>query len=186
LNKRLWIIAAVGLLAAGVGHASGQAWSRSFGVGATVAAVNDVGSQFRLDAFDTTDANAWFEYHSTAYVVLRGTFGSMKAPGSDPATRPDDRIRYGTISVAYPFPENDWTSSLFAGFGGYQIRPDSLRSGDTAQDPRQTVFGFHVGADSDLRLVGGLSLVGRVTVHFIQADAHRTLLTAGGGLMYRF
>jgi hypothetical protein len=188
VKKSVGIISALSLLlAAGVGRTSAQAWSEAFGVGASVAAVNDIGNRFRLDAFDTEDVNAWVEYRASEYVLLRGTFGSMKARGSDPATRPDDRIRYAALSVAYPFREGYYTSSLFGGFGGYQIRPDSLREGDTAQDVRQTVFGFHLGVDGEFRVVRRLFLVGRVTVHFIQADAaHRTLLTAGGGLLYRF
>jgi hypothetical protein len=171
----------------------------SFGLGATVGLSNSVDHEFRLQNFDTHDANLWVQYQLEEDVLLRGTFGSMKVRGHNAGqpgvvfgnivTLPDlpDRIDYATLSVAYEFRSSGWTTGLFAGVGGYQIRPEPAAAGFAAyRDDRETVWGLHVGVDSDFQIWRRLSGVGRITYHVPQTKPHRQILTANVGLLYRF
>ena len=172
----------------------------TFGVGATVSSVNSVDHGFHLDDFDTVDWNAWAQYQLESGVQLRGTFGSLKVRGHNggrsavlddgtTVTLPDleDRIRYGLVTVAYEFRERGWTSGLFAGVGAYGIDPDSADATvESFRDKKETVWGFHLGLDADVRVWKSLSVVGRLTMHIPQTKPQRRILTAGAGLLYRF
>jgi hypothetical protein len=99
----------------------------------------------------------------------------------------NDRIHYLTTGVDYTFWEGDFTSGIFGGIGGYRIDPDSVEEGlEEFRDPKETVWGFHVGLDGDLRVVSRLSIVGRLTFHHIFSDVNRNILTANVGAAFRF
>ena len=171
----------------------------SFGFGATVGLANTVDHEFRLQNFDTHDANVWAQYQLEEDVLLRGTLGSMKVRGHNAGqpgvvfgnvvTLPDlpDRIDYATLSVAYEFHESGWNTGLFGGVGGYRVRPEAAAAGFAAySDRRETVWGLHLGVDSDFQIWRRLSGIGRITYHIPQTKPHRQILTANLGLLYRF
>ncbi|HSD71738.1 MAG TPA: hypothetical protein VLE54_03055 [Thermoanaerobaculia bacterium] len=173
--------------------------AQDWGVGASVGLVNDVQHRIRLDGFDPRDASAWVDFHLEDRVLLRGTLGSMKTKGSKAGqfaevsghsvVLPDlnERIHYVDVAASYQFWEGDYTSGIFAGIGGYRIDPDSVAPGlESFRDPKETVFGFHVGLDGDLRVFSRLSIVGRITFHKLFTDTNRSLLTANAGAAFRF
>lgn len=173
--------------------------AQDWGVGASVGLVNDVQHRIRLDGFDPRDSSAWVDFHLEDRVLLRGTLGSMKTKGSKAGqfaevsghsvVLPDlnERIHYVDVAASYQFWEGDYTSGIFAGIGGYRIDPDSVAPGlESFRDPKETVFGFHVGLDGDLRVLSRLSIVGRITFHKLFTDTNRSLLTANAGAAFRF
>jgi hypothetical protein len=189
------LLFATAVLAISAAPALAQDW----GVGASVGLVNDVEHRIRLDGFDPRDATAWVDFQLEDRVLLRGTMGSMKVRGSkagesadvggNPIILPDlnERIHYVNLGASYQFWEGDYTSGIFAGIGGYRIDPDSVdRDLEGFRDPKETVFGFHVGLDGDLRVFSRLSIVGRITFHKIFSDTNRSLLTANAGAAFRF
>ena len=180
---------------------TGTVFAEDWGVGASVGLINDVEHQFRLDAFDPRDANAWVDYRLEDQVILRATAGSMKTkgenagrlasivPGAPPVPLPDleQRIDYVTLGVAYQFWEGDYTSALFGGIGGYKINPDPVAPAfRNFRDPHETVFGWHLGAEADLRVLSRVSFVGRLTYHKVRSEFGRSILAANAGAVYRF
>lgn len=175
------------------------ALAEDWAVGASIGLVNDVELRFRLDEFDPTDANAWVDFELEERVVLRGTAGRMKTSG-DNARRVfeidgeevrlpdlDVRIDYVTVGVSYLFLEGDYTSGVFGGIGGYKVNPDEVAAEfSNFRDFHETVFGWHLGVDGDLRVLSRLSIVGRVTYHKIHSETGRSLLAANLGALYRF
>ena len=98
------------------------------------------------------------------------------------------RIDYATIGVSYQFWEGDYTSGFFGGIGGYKVNPDPAPSEAITnfRDARESVFGWHIGVDGDLRVVSRLSIVGRLTFHEIYSLSRRSILTANAGAIFRF
>jgi hypothetical protein len=98
-----------------------------------------------------------------------------------------DRIDYGTLSVAYQFVEPAWTSGAFGGVGVYGVHPGRVGSlPPSVADRSETVWGFHVGLDAEVRIWRTLGILGRVTVHVPQTSPHRVLVAADAGVAYRF
>jgi hypothetical protein len=176
------------------------ALAQEWGVGASVGLVNDIERHFRLEEFRARDANAWVDFRLEERVLLRGTFGSMKAKGDNAGqvvqidgvevVLPDLKVRidYATVGVSYQLWEGDYTSGLFGGIGGYKVNPDPAPSAAITnfRDARESVFGWHVGVDGDLRVLSRLSMVGRLTFHEIYSESRRSLLTANVGAVFRF
>lgn len=177
--------------------AAAQEWAIGFAYGI----VTDVEDDLRLDEFDPRDVTGWVEYRLENQVRLRGAFGSMKAdgdaageqaalvPGAPPSTLPELRARidYATIGVAYQFWEGNYTSGLFGGIGGYKVNPDPAPPGlANFRDRHETVFGWHLGVDADVRILSRVSLIGRLTYHKIRSETGRSLLSATAGMLYRF
>jgi hypothetical protein len=195
LQKKLGFGVLVGLLVAG------SSLAQSFGVGAAIGLVNDVTDEFHVDKFKPKDLNLWLDYEVQERVIFRATLGTLRMKGvnaglevtpplfTSPVTLPDlkNHVDYGTIGVSYLFAEGDYTSGLFAGFGGYKIRPDAVDEAIASyRDQRETVWGWHAGVDGGVRLVSRLTLMIRLTYHNIRASSVRSLLTANGGFAYRF
>ncbi len=176
-----------------------RAPAEDWGVGASIGLVNDVEKRFRLDEFDPRDGNAWVDFRLEEHVILRGTLGSMKTSG-DNAGRVveidgedfvlpnlDVRIDYATVGASYQFWEGDYTSGVFGGIGGYKVNPEpSPEEITNLRDFHETVFGWHLGLDGDLRVLARLSIVGRITFHKIRSESGRSLLTANAGAVFRF
>lgn len=195
LLKRTLFAGLVGLLCGTA--AAAQGW----GAGASLGVVNDVGRRFHLDEFKPKDVNLFGEFRLEENVVLRGTFGSLRvkgenaglqvslSPGAPPTELPDltSKIDYGTIGVSYEFWEGEYTSGLFAGIGGYKIRPEPVAPVfENFRDLRETAFGWHIGADASVRIVSRAALLARLTYHKIRSDSGRSILTANAGILYRF
>jgi hypothetical protein len=99
----------------------------------------------------------------------------------------DVRIDYATLGASYTFWEGDYTSGVFGGIGGYKVNPEpSAEEITNLRDFHETVFGWHLGLDGDLRVLARLSIVGRITFHKIRSEAGRSLLTANAGAVFRF
>jgi Outer membrane protein beta-barrel domain len=196
LHKKLGFAGLIAFLFAGPCLAQG------LGVGATIGAVNDVGGKFHIDEFKPKDLNVWVDYETQEKVLVRATLGTLRlkgvnagkavslVPGGPPVTLlPDltNHIDYATLGVSYLFAEAGYTSGIFAGFGGYKIRPDSVAN-DIAnyRDQPETAFGWHAGIEGGVQLVSRLSLMLRLTYHNIRSEAGRSILTANAGLGYRF
>ena len=174
--------------------------AQSWGAGVTIGAVNDVDHHFRWEGFKPKDVNGWLDVEIQEKVILRATFGEMRAKGAnagqtvtltsgDQVTLPDllEEIRYGTLGVSYELWEGTFTSGIFDGIGGYKIVPrDAPAEIANFRDNRETSFGWHAGADGGVQLVKHLSLVVRLTLHRILSTSGRTLRTANTGLTYRF
>jgi hypothetical protein len=176
---------------------AGASAAEDWGIGASIGLVNDVEERLRLDEFGNQDVNAWVDFRLDDQVILRGTFGSLKVKGENagllagdpPSPLPDleSRIDYATIGVSYQFWEGDYTSGLFGGIGGYRVDPDPAPDAIADfRDPREKVFGWHLGVDADLRVLSRLSIVGRLTFHKIESEFERSLVTANAGAVYRF
>lgn len=176
---------------------AGTTAAEDWGIGASIGLVNDVEDRLRLDEFENQDVNMWVDFRLDDQVILRGMFGSLKVKGENagllagvpPEPLPDleSRIDYATIGVSYLFWEGDYTSGLFGGIGGYRVDPDPAPDAVTDfRDPREKVFGWHLGVDADLRVLARLSIVGRLTFHKIESEFKRSLLTANAGAVYRF
>jgi len=189
----------LGIAVALVGILAVPALAEDWAVGASLGVVNDVERSFRLDEFHPRDGNAWVDFRLEERVILRGTFGSMKVNG-DNAGRggvvggnavvlPDLRTRmdYATVGVSYQFWEGDYTSGVFGGIGGYKVNPDpSPQDITNFRDRNETVLGWHFGVDGDLRVLTRLSIVGRITFHYVVSESKRSLLAANIGAAYRF
>ncbi|MEO8430534.1 MAG: hypothetical protein ABI592_03415 [Acidobacteriota bacterium] len=169
----------VGILAAFL--APDAARPADWGIGASFGAVNDISHRFQIEEFHARDWNAWLEFGIEDHVQLRGTYGSLRAPAdTNSAASVRSDVDYGTIGVSYEFleGESDYTSGLFAGFGGYRVRPDGA--------PADTVFGWHAGVDGSIRIISKLSAVGRITAHRFRSGGGRTMLSGTAGLLFRF
>jgi hypothetical protein len=171
------------------------ALAQTWGVGGSFGLVNDIEHHMRLDNFDPRDRNLWVDFQLEDRTLLRMTFGSTETRSSQSEFVVDDEvlpemkvdIDYLTVGVSYQFWEGDFTSGLFGGVGGYHIDPDPVPPGfEEFGDPKETVFGLHVGVDGDLRVISRLSLVGRLTFHKIFSDTNRYLLVASAGLEFRW
>ncbi len=175
------------------------ATAEDWAIGASLGVVNDVERTFRLDDFHPRDGNAWVDFQLEDRVILRGTAGSMKVNGDNagltatvggsPVVLPDlkTRIDYVTVGVSYQFWEGDYTSGIFGGLGGYKINPDPIDEDITNfRDRNETVFGWHFGVDGDLRVLSRLSIVGRITYHYVVSESKRSLLSANAGAVFRF
>ncbi len=173
--------------------------AEDWAIGASLGVVNDVERTFRLDDFHPRDGNAWVDFQLEDRVILRGTAGSMKVNGDNagltatvggsPVVLPDlkTRIDYVTVGVSYQFWEGDYTSGIFGGLGGYKINPDPIDEDITNfRDRNETVFGWHFGVDGDLRVLSRLSIVGRITYHYVVSESKRSLLSANAGAVFRF
>ncbi|MGI0148029.1 MAG: hypothetical protein ACREDF_00665, partial [Thermoplasmata archaeon] len=127
------------------------------------------------------------------------TYGTMRVPGDnvgepvvvdgETVPMPDyrDRIGYFTADVSYLFWEGPFTSGIFAGVGGYSIRPDSISEEfDPYRDIREIAFGLNAGVDGSLHVYRGFHLVGRLAFHGIFSQTDRSLLVASVGAVYRF
>ncbi len=166
--------------------------AEDWGLGASLGALNDVSHRFKIQEFHARDLNAWIEFQLEEHVQLRGTYGSLRTPAGsadETAQGLKSHIDYATIGVSYEFVEgqSDYTSGLFAGFGGYRVRPDTAPAGlEALADRAETVFGWHAGVDGSIRVISRLSAVGRITAHRFRSSGGRTLLTANAGLLFRF
>jgi len=190
----------LGLALVVTGVSATPAFAEDWAVGASIGLVNDIERHFRLEDFSARDGNAWVDFRLEERVLLRGTFGSMKTKGDnagrvvqvngDDVVLPDLKVRidYATVGVSYQFWEGDYTSGLFGGIGGYKVNPDPAPSVAITnfRDRNETVFGWHVGVDGDLRVLSRLSIVGRLTFHEIYSESRRSLLTANAGAVFRF
>jgi len=189
----------LGIAALLLGIVAAPALAEDWAVGASIGLTNDVERSFRLDEFHSRDANAWVDFQLEDRVLLRGTFGSLKVNGDNAGlttvvggsavTLPDlkTRIDYATVGISYQFWEGDYTSGIFGGIGGYKVNPDPVEQDITNfRDRNETVFGWHFGVDGDLRVISRLSIVGRITYHYVVSESKRSLLTANAGAVFRF
>lgn len=179
--------------------AGSPALGQQFGIGATYGWVNDVTHEWALDNFHSRVWETWFDARLEDNVLTRASFGSISSNGANvgvpivvngnPVTMPfyKTEIGYVTLDVSYVFRMGPFNSGLFAGIGGYRIRPDSISPTlDNFTEPEQTVFGWNAGVDGELHLYRGLSAVGRVTFHGIVSESRRYLLVGSLGAVYRF
>jgi hypothetical protein len=196
LRTKLQLAGVVVFLGAGPLLAQG-----SIGVGATIGLVNDVGGRFHIDEFKSKDVNLWADYEVQEKVLVRAMLGTLKVKGANAGkdvtlvaggplvTLPDltEHIDYATVGVSYLFAEGGYTSGIFAGFGGYKVRPDSAPA-EVAnyRDQRETAFGWHGGVEGGMQIVSRLSFLVRLTYHNIRSESGRSLLTANAGFGYRF
>ena len=196
LQKKLHLAGVLVFLGAGPLLAQG-----SIGVGATIGLVNDVGGRFHVDEFKSKDVNLWADYEVQDKVLVRAMLGTLKVKGANAGkdvtlvtggplvTLPDltEHIDYATVGVSYLFAEGSYTSGIFAGFGGYKVRPDSAPA-EVAnyRDQRETAFGWHGGVEGGMQIVQRLSFLVRLTYHSIRSESGRSLLTANAGFGYRF
>ncbi len=173
--------------------------AQRFGVGGSAGIVNDVSSDVEFSGFKWGEATGWFEYKMEDDVALRMTYGSMwtqqsssgstveTASGALTLPQLDERIGYGIVSVSYLFWEGFFTSGLFAGIGGYGIRPDAVPpAAEPYADRDETVFGWHAGADGEFKIWKNVGLVIRLTYHNVSAHPHRQFVNADGGVVARF
>jgi hypothetical protein len=190
------------LLALGLPALAASARAQTFGLGASLGLPNDATHVLHLNNFNHSEVTAWLEYSIEDQALLRLTYGNMRTqqssgasvtvPGSagsgDPVTRQlKERIEYGTVGASYLFWEGFFTSGVFAGIGGYHIRPDAVPADFLGQrDHTETAFGWHGGVEGEFRLYKPLALVIRLTYHNIAAHPHRQFVNANAGLVARF
>jgi hypothetical protein len=178
--------------------AQAQTWDvNAFGVGGSFGWVNDVSHDF--GSFDPSDVNGWLDYRFEKHSLLRLTFGSMRtaqANSEQVVETPDgplavplikERVNYLTIGASYLFTEGFFTSGVFGGIGGYHLKPDTVAPPfDAVADQKETVFGWHFGAEGYFRVYKNLGLLARVTYHNVSAHPHRQWVNVNGGIEARF
>jgi hypothetical protein len=190
------------LLAFGLPALAASAGAQTFGLGVSLGLPNDATHVLHLNNFNHSEVTAWVDYRIEDLTLLRLTYGNMRTqqssgasvtvPGNgDPATpirrQLKERIEYGSIGASYLFWEGFFTSGVFAGFGGYHIRPDAVPADFEGQrDKTETAFGWHGGVDGEFRLYKPLALIIRLTYHNISAHPHRQFVNANAGLVARF
>jgi Outer membrane protein beta-barrel domain len=173
--------------------------AQNFGIGGAAGIVNDVSTGATFSDFQWGEANGWFEYKMEPNTVLRLMYGSMwtqQSRSGAVVTTPDgtltlpeldENVNYGIVSVSYLFWEGFFTSGLFAGIGGYGIRPDPVPpEAEPYADEDETVFGWHAGVDGEFQVHKQLGLVLRFTYHNVSAHPHRQFLNADAGVVFRF
>ena len=173
--------------------------AQSFGLGIAYGLPNDVTHDFQLDNFKPSEVVGWFDYRMEERTLVRLTYGNMRTFQTDAGetvetstgslTIPEfkERIMYGLVGVSYTFFEGFYTSGIFAGIGGYHIRPDTVPPEYAAySDENETVFGWHGGVDGEFRLRKYLYLSIRFTYHNISAHPHRQFVNMDFGLVGRF
>ena len=163
-------------------------------MGATYGLVNDVKRTFRLDNFHPRDVSAWVDYTLEPSVLLRASYVGIQTTG-DNADRLIDGVQVPhlkvaidavTLGVSYSLFEGFYTSGLFAGVGGYRVRPTAPPLEFASfQDRHETAFGFHAGIDGNFRIHKHVSAVARLTFHGILSASKRSLLSASAGLAIR-
>lgn len=173
--------------------------SQNIGVGATVGLVDDISADFSSGSFKHSDVNGWVDYRFEKASLLRVTFGSMRigqTHSESTVDTPDgpvavplikERVGYVTVGASYLFWEGWFTSGLFGGIGGYHIKPDAVAPPFTQfADQKQTVFGWHFGAEAIFRVYRNAGIVLRLTYHNVSATPHRQFLNANTGAVIRF
>jgi len=173
--------------------------AQQWGIGASYGWFADVEHKLSFDEFHSPNWEGWIESRLGEDILVRGTYGWMRVRGDNvgdkigiagsPVVMPEyrDRIQYVTLGVDYLFREGPFTTGLFAGIGGYGIRPESVSPLlDPYRDQRERVFGWHAGVDGDLHVYRGLAVVGRLAFHGILSQTRRSLLVASTGVVYRF
>ena len=155
-----------------------------------------------FSGFEWGDANGWFEYRIEKSDVFRATYGNMwtqqvevanrsSTTPDGPVTLPeiDESMRYGTVGVSYLFWEGFFTSGLFAGIGGYGIRPDPgrpSRSRAVRRTGTRRSSGGTRASTANSGCSAHLGVVLRFTYHNVSAHPHRQFVTADGGAVFRF
>lgn len=184
---------------AALGLAAPAAFAQEWSVGAAYGTVNDVKRTFRLDNFHPRDVSAWIDYTLEPTVLLRASYVNIQTTGDNadrllsvtsgqpPVLMPHFKVGIDAVTVAveYTFFEGFYTSGIFAGLGGYRIRPAAAADFAEFQDRRETVFGFHGGIDGNFRIHKHVSVVARLTFHGILSQSKRSLLSASAGLAIR-
>lgn len=173
--------------------------AQKFGIGGSVGLVNDVSDELTLDGFEHSEVTGWIDYQFEKRSLLRLTYGSMRTQQSGNATItvPEDsgtvtrdlkeRVNYWTLGVSYLLFEGFFTSGLFAGIGGYHIKPDVVPPGfEGPHDLNETVFGWHAGSEAIFKVFKNVGLVGRLTYHNVSAHPHRQWLNVDAGVVARF
>jgi len=159
--------------------------AQSFAVGGNIFAVNDVGSAAITSGFQTWGGSVFGELTLDRHVVfqVRGERFSVRGSGMG---APNIRINAATVTVAYLFSEDWFSAGLFAGFGGYFLRPASPGPGEEVVDRNEEAFGFcgglitifEMGPRWDVRVHG--------MGHLIRSNASRKPIEIGLGLAYHF
>jgi hypothetical protein len=98
-----------------------------------------------------------------------------------------EHVNYLTADVSYLYAEGFYTGGVFGGIGGYQYKPEAMQPDFAAyQDPDAKYFGFNFGVDGDFRVLANLSIVLRLTYHYITAHPTRQFFNADAGFVARF
>jgi outer membrane protein with beta-barrel domain len=192
---------AVAALAFAVLALGGSATARAqqFGLGGSVGWNLDVSRDAQFDEFHFGNYQGWFEYQMEENVLLRLTGGTIKTrqtnsgaivetpTGSATVPELDEHINYGIVSVSYRFWEGFFSSGLFGGIGGYGIHPDEVPEAYAdLGDVKETVFGFHLGAEGEFHINRNVGVDLRLTYHNISAHPHRQFVNADVGATWRF
>jgi hypothetical protein len=183
--------------AAALGLAAPAVFAQDWSVGATYGLVNDVKRTFRLDNFHPRDVSAWVDYTLEPTVLLRASYVGFQTTGDNadrlltvvegqpPVQMPHFKVAIDavTVAVSYSLFEGFYTSGIFAGVGGYRIRPTAPALEFAAfQDRHETAVGFHAGVDGNFRIHKNVSLIARLTFHGILSQSKRSLLSASAGV----
>ena len=199
-GRRGSVVTALAFAAFALGaFAAAPASAQQFGFGGSVGWNLDVSRDAQFDEFHFGNYQGWFEYSMEENVLLRFTGGTMKTrqtnsgailqtpTGSTTVPELDEHINYGMVSVSYHFWEGFFTSGLFGGIGGYGIHPDDVPPAySDVGDVRETVFGFHLGAEGEFHVTRNVGVDVRFTYHNISAHPHRQFVNADVGATWRF
>jgi hypothetical protein len=194
IGALLWAALATGA------HAQGNlGMSGNVGIGASVGLVDDITTDFSSGSFKHSDVNGWIDYRFEKSSLLRLTFGSMRIAQTQSESTVDtpsgplgiplikERVGYLTVGASYLFWEGWFSSGLFGGIGGYRITPDEVPPLYAPfADQKQTVFGWHFGAEAIFRIYKSAGIVLTLTYHNVSATPHRQFLNANTGAVIRF
>jgi hypothetical protein len=185
--------------------AASPSLAQQFAVGASYGWFNDVEDGFHLDDFHSPAWEGWVQAKLGDEIVLRLTYGHMRVlgdnvgkvitpppgspvpPGSLVMPPYRDRLQFVSLDVSYLLTQGPLVTGIFAGVGGYGIRPEEVSPDlDPFRDQRERVVGLQFGVDGDLHIYRGFSLVGRATYHAIFSEGKRSLLVTSVGTAFKF
>lgn len=157
----------------------------TFAIGVAGSLVNDTGTASNVGSFGTAGAHLFGEMKFDRWGVLQARLSRFGLPGTAPDA-PNLVVDSATLTVGYLFQEDWFRAGVYAGVGGYRLRPRDLEAGQVPVDDKENVFGwtgglitiFDVAPHWDLRLEASGHLIRTVVGH------KPILITAG--VAYRF
>lgn len=167
-----------------------EARAQDFAVGAGGMIVNDIGHETALSSFARAGGYAFFEGvvdDSDVVLQARGSYFGLRGSKDENDVRgPELDVGALTLSVGYLVKQGWFTGGLYAGIGGYAVRPEDAVEGQPVLDRKQTVFGFNGAAVGIFRLARRWDARVELSGHFIKSQVDHKPVMLTGGVAYRF
>lgn len=159
--------------------------AQTFAVGAGGGLLNDAGSAEDLENFSTGAGFGYVEMILEPGVRIQARYTRLQLPPSATGG-PDIDVDAATLSVSYLFREEWWQGGFVAGGGGYFLKPKSPGEGQTATDPRQSVYGWHGGLLSVFMVSEKVDVRLEAIGHLIRDASRRKPIVVAASVSWKF